>query len=240
MPHTQHPQSQTIFRTRALSVGPLTPKTADPSVEQRGVLYYYQDPSLSDLAGEVRFRYCNDVSEFDKGEDHKDSPLRTWRIPLHDIARFERHMPLRQLLIEDELVSEDVMDDLADLTALREGAWLYRLDQPFVFELSKPRLEVTFVTRRSATPCCFENLHRDGRVRATKGRPVAVYSGETACPVHFRYRFFLKKNSHFIYSCRNDSCSLGTLNATRTSARSSVVNASSRNPNTDQVFAPRL
>ena len=126
-----------------------------------GFLYYYTDPSLPDVAGEVRFRLTanNDPSNFDRGRDFLRPHGLPWAISLLNISRVKYREALKRQLQEDGLVDPGVMQRCERL--FKNSTWniaphiiLYSLHQPFVVDLGATSFDVGVVTDDS------ESIHR--------------------------------------------------------------------------------
>ena len=126
-----------------------------------GFLYYYTDPNLPAVAGEVRFRLTanNEPSSFNSGRDLLRPYGLPWAISLLNISHVKYRDPLKRQLLEDGLVDPRVMQRCERL--FRNTKWniaphiiLYSLHQPFVVDMGAASFDVGVVTNDS------ESIHR--------------------------------------------------------------------------------
>lgn len=77
----------------------------------RGFLYYYLPPNGPALSGQLRFRVTgkNDPALFSSGEDLLRSDHLPWRTPIVPISFRKSYQALRRRLLDDGLVSEDLL-----------------------------------------------------------------------------------------------------------------------------------
>lgn len=141
----------------------------------RGVLYYHTDPTLPPIAGEVRFRLCDTVDNFERGSDLHilGTP---WSLTLMRIAYTPNLIGLRKLLLKEGLVDMQVMADISkfpNLDKLDDRLTLFRLSQPFPVDLTIHELTLKFVTRNVIHRVNFPNLFTDRRL----GHSMPLYSG---------------------------------------------------------------
>ncbi|KAF8960799.1 hypothetical protein BDZ97DRAFT_1921873 [Flammula alnicola] len=68
----------------------------------KGVLYYHQPPSEPGVSGQVRFRLCDDITEFSRGHDLQSKEGTPWNIPLSTIIRGRASWQGLRVLLADE------------------------------------------------------------------------------------------------------------------------------------------
>lgn len=142
----------------------------------RGALYYHTDPAVPPIAGEVRFRLCDTVEDFERGSDLHIHGTR-WSLPLTRIAYNSSLIGLRKLLVKEGLVDSQLMTDvskLANLDKLDDRLTLFHLSHPFLVDFTVSELNLTLVTRNALHRVRFQNLFTDRR----SGHPLPLYSGK--------------------------------------------------------------
>ena len=140
----------------------------------RGVLYYHRDPLLPAVAGEVRFRLCDNLKGFDQGSDLRILKL-PWAVSLPRIALVDEYAPLRNMLLKERLVDCQLMAELSRLSGLPfDQSMLFYLGQPFIADLGSHWLQMHLVTNKSIRIVKFPNLFTD---RRKPDQPV-IYSGK--------------------------------------------------------------
>ena len=118
----------------------------------KGVFYYHLPPALPPVAGELRFRLCNSVSQFADGKDLEVGLSKPWHRTLHTIVQGARYTGIRDLLLEEGLVDQALVADVEKLPRDRQHDQvisLYDIDQPFVAKLDATRPVIRLVTRKS-------------------------------------------------------------------------------------------
>lgn len=142
----------------------------------RGVLYYHTDPSLPSIAGEVRFRLCDTIENFERGSDlHiRGEP---WSLMLAHIAFTPNFIGLRKLLVKEGLVDTQMMSDISklpNLDKLDNRLVLFHLSQPFYVDLASHTLVLTLLTRTSVQKIKLPYIFVDRRL----GRTLPLYTGK--------------------------------------------------------------
>ena len=131
--------------------------------DTRGVLYYHNNPTLPPIAGEVRFRICDSLEDFDRGSD-LHVLKRPWSLSLLRIVHTPNFATLRQMLLHEGLVDTQLMSDVSRLPAkMQDRLLLFHISQPFVLDLAQCQLEPNLVTRHSCEKVKFPNLFTDRR-----------------------------------------------------------------------------
>jgi len=130
--------------------------------QTRGVFYYHVDPQLPPTGGAIRFRICDSLEAFDKGEDLHITVGKPWDISLPRIARLVRLKELARFLIEEGLVDKNLVEDLRKLKQLGlpcrfVGLFLYHLSQPFVLDLESTALTIHLVTKKTYSFTLFHS-----------------------------------------------------------------------------------
>lgn len=144
--------------------------------DTRGVLYYHCNPTLPPIAGEVRFRICENLENFDQGSDlHVLN--RPWSLSLLRIVHTPNFAGLRRMLLDEGLVDAELVSDVSRLPAkLQDRLILFHLSQPFVLDLTQYQLEPNLVTRYSSQKVRFPNLFTERKqIRQTS---MSLYSGK--------------------------------------------------------------
>ncbi|KAJ3513807.1 hypothetical protein NLJ89_g2749 [Agrocybe chaxingu] len=143
--------------------------------ETNGVLYYYQDPSLPQLAGQVRFRLCEDVARFASGKDLLKEYDEPWNVPLLYTFMGDRLSLLRDKILQEGLITEELYDDVRKVapSISRMARTIYKLSQPFIVDIQAFKLPLTLATRKSIERIHFDNLFID----VSYVTPVQPYTG---------------------------------------------------------------
>lgn len=127
----------------------------DTPADFSGFLYYHAPFRGPPLAGELRLRITpsRDPESFPSGVDHTSQRGVLWRIGLPSIAKAERFVAIRHLLIHvDGLVPQETMDLAQRQTcvrtisgATRTARWIYSFGQPFDLPLDNFKHAFVFV-----------------------------------------------------------------------------------------------
>lgn len=107
-----------------------------------GFLYYYSNPRLSPMLGEIRFRITPSSSpkSFDEGADlllPRGSP---WCIPFLILVTAKKYQKLREVLLRDGLITNDLVDQCArviqqtDFLVTRHHRYIHSLKYPFYMD----------------------------------------------------------------------------------------------------------
>ena len=117
----------------------------------KGLFYYCQPPAIPPMAGELRFRICDDASQFAYGRDLEVGPGRPWNIPFINIVKVRNYKSIRYLLLDEGFIDHELVADIKNMkfvstTGGRVTA-LYDIDQPFSIDLSSSHLRVRLNTR---------------------------------------------------------------------------------------------
>jgi hypothetical protein len=119
--------------------------------KSRGFFYYYADPQLPSISGGIRFRLCDSLKTFCKGQDLQTPTRKIWNIPFLRIAKFDALKGLTQFLLEEGLVDMNMIQDLRQLEMPSRftGLYLYKLSQPTIIDFETTALTVHLVTRKT-------------------------------------------------------------------------------------------
>lgn len=131
----------------------------------RGVFYYYHRHDHPPVSGELRFRLCKSLEEFDEGHDLMlhDGPV-PWNLSIYTLARDKKWEGLLNLLLDERLVDERLVQDMKNIRMQRpqgQYPWISMLDQPFIVDLAKPNLNIALLTRREFRLLRFQNIFWD-------------------------------------------------------------------------------
>ncbi|KIM37796.1 hypothetical protein M413DRAFT_448301 [Hebeloma cylindrosporum] len=118
----------------------------------KGILYYNQPPALPPMAGELRFRICDDPSQFAHGRDLEIESGTPWNMPLVNIVRIGYYKGIRDLLLDEGFIDHGLVADLENMKCVgsgwkRRGISLYDIGQPFSVKLDRTHIDVTLNTR---------------------------------------------------------------------------------------------
>ena len=115
----------------------------------KGVFYFRQ--GVPPIAGGLRFRLCNTISEFHNGKDLTNSLGHYFHISLYKIMKLKSWETLRKHLIQEGLVDQQLVTDIDQLPNFSqssfEAVYLYEIDQPFIVDLTTLILRTYLVTR---------------------------------------------------------------------------------------------
>lgn len=112
--------------------------------ETKGWLYYYRPPSRPPTAGEVRFRLLPPTGKFNFASG-TDLSLRSGRLPyairLMDIATRINYRMLANVLLRDQLVSQDLLERCKKQTDVhlihrKSQQFWFHIEDPFILNLS--------------------------------------------------------------------------------------------------------
>lgn len=153
--------------------------------ETKGWLYYYRPPSRPPTAGEVRFRLLPPTGKFNFASG-TDLSLRSGRLPyairLMDIATKINYRMLANVLLRDQLVSQDLLERCKKQTDVH---FVRRTSQQFFFHIEDPF--ILNLSNSTFTPYVWldEDLVRSPRLRdqwrdSRKHMPSPTYTGERA------------------------------------------------------------
>jgi len=131
----------------------------------RGVFYYYHRHDHPPVSGELRFRLCKSLEQFDEGQDLmlRDGPV-PWNLSIYTLSRDKKWEGLLNLLLEEQLVDEELVRDMKSIRMQRSQGqypWISMLDQPFIVDLAKPHLNVALLTRHEFRLLRFQNIFWD-------------------------------------------------------------------------------
>ncbi|KAF9812235.1 hypothetical protein IEO21_06275 [Rhodonia placenta] len=152
----------------------------------RGWLYYYRPPSRPPTAGEVRFRLLPPTGELDFASG-TDLSLRFGRLPyairLLEIATSTRYRTLANVLLRDQLISQDLLEHWKKQTNIRV---IHRKTTQFLFGIEDPC--IINLSDDSFTPFIWlgEDLFRGPRFRTQwwdlrKHMNGPAYTGQILC-----------------------------------------------------------
>ena len=121
----------------------------------KGHFYYHQPPALPPLAGELRFRICDDASQFAYGRDLDIESGRPWNVPLTNIVMVGKYEGIRNLLLDEGFIDHELVADIENMKSVGKrarrktggGITLYDIDQPFSINLSSSYLYLRLSTR---------------------------------------------------------------------------------------------
>jgi len=133
----------------------------------RGVFYYHRRLDLPPVSGELRFRLCKTLEQFDEGQDLmlRNEPL-PWNISIYTLVRDGRWRVLVKLLLQEQLVDEALVQDIKHINMDRpqgQYPWISQLDQPFVIDLAIPNLNIALLSRHDFRLLRFQNIFWDHR-----------------------------------------------------------------------------
>jgi hypothetical protein len=100
----------------------------------------------------MRFRICDSASQFADGKDLEVGLGKPWHLTLHTIANGAGYTGIRDLLLEEGLVDQELVADVERLPKDRQDTQvicLYDIDQPFVAKLDITRPIIRLMTRNS-------------------------------------------------------------------------------------------
>ncbi|KIM37797.1 hypothetical protein M413DRAFT_448302 [Hebeloma cylindrosporum] len=134
-----------------------------------GLFYYHQPPALPPIAGEVRFRLCDDPSQFAHGKDLEIESGIPWTIPLINIVRVVNYKGIRDLLLEERFVDRELVADIENMTGIgaggqRRGITLCDIDQPFTVKLDRKHFDVHLTTRSCVRMVSFSPFSTGGEM----------------------------------------------------------------------------
>jgi hypothetical protein len=145
----------------------------------KGFFYYHQPPALPPMAGEMRFRICDDASQFAYGRDLEVESERPWNIPLINIVKVGNYKAIRDLLLDEGFVDHELVADMENLKSVSgsrgkgRAIALYDIDQPFSVNLSVRHLHVHLNTRS-----CVRTVELRPFSIRTLGRVYSPFSGK--------------------------------------------------------------
>ena len=118
----------------------------------KGFFYYHQPPALPPIAGEMRFRICDDASQFANGKDLDVEIGEPWNIPLINIVKVSRYKEILALLLREGLVDQGIVADIENIAgegkeSQKKGITIYDIDQPFVVNSNATALRLRLNTR---------------------------------------------------------------------------------------------
>ncbi|RPD77289.1 hypothetical protein L226DRAFT_533290 [Lentinus tigrinus ALCF2SS1-7] len=116
----------------------------------KGFLYYHLPSRGPPLAGELRFRVTlsGNPASFPSGFDLVNKHGVIWRVPLVNIASYEKYAPIRHLLINvDRTVPQQLMDSFREQGYVHEARIMHAFGQPFDLHLDSPFHYFTFVAK---------------------------------------------------------------------------------------------
>ncbi|KAF9528772.1 hypothetical protein CPB83DRAFT_853726 [Crepidotus variabilis] len=157
-PEGSDPFYFTITRSKGLYPPPPFPNGS------KGALYYYRNPSLPSISGEIRFRVFDSLHGdcFAKGYDMHARPERPWALSLLRIVQMPSYAGLLRLLREEKLIDDALIKDIGKLPpGIHDRLNIFRLDQPFLVDLEKYCLTANLVTRAGAWNFRIPNLFTD-------------------------------------------------------------------------------
>jgi hypothetical protein len=138
----------------------------------RGFLYCHVPDRVHPVATEIRFRLASGAiddpqSAFALGEDLLLSPEIPWRIHMMSLARRSAYTFLATLLLQDGLVSQEVMDHWTNVKMPvrlnQKTPVLCRLNQPFVCRLDSCDPFLYVADKLDVHPVRAKSLMRDNR-----------------------------------------------------------------------------
>lgn len=140
-----------------------------------GFFYYHRHPDQPEVAGQLRFRVCNDATLFDQGRDLDGTIAGVpWSIRLWQIVKYWRQ--ISSLLLDERLVDQGLLDDAKRLDLdIRSSVILYSLSEPMVLHLDREKTNVAFVTRKNALKICVRRLFVD---QASTSPCITPYKGK--------------------------------------------------------------
>lgn len=112
-------------------------------LDTRGYLYYHSPRHLPPTAGEVRFRLMRDETDpsaFAHAKDLTTPSGSPWRIPLAFIAKRKMNQPLRDQLLQENLVTEAQLETCQKSSMSNyshNSIIIHKLDQEFPVQFGK-------------------------------------------------------------------------------------------------------
>jgi hypothetical protein len=142
------------------------------------------------VSGELRFRLCETLAQFDDGQDLKlrDDPL-PWNLSIYTLARDGRWSGILKLLLQERLVDQQLVQDMKNIRMDRpqgQYPWISQLDQPFVIDLATPKLKIALLSRHDFRLLRFQNIFWDPH------KHTSPYTGTTLSSLSF---FFHESNN---------------------------------------------
>jgi hypothetical protein len=118
----------------------------------KGVFYYHQPPALPPIAGGIRFRICDSVSQFANGKDLDVAIGEPWNIPLINIVKASCYKETLAHLLKEGLIDHGLVADIENIAGeakknQKRGTTIYDIDQPFVVNLSASAIRLRLNTR---------------------------------------------------------------------------------------------
>ncbi|KJA26689.1 hypothetical protein HYPSUDRAFT_213236 [Hypholoma sublateritium FD-334 SS-4] len=126
-----------------------------------GFFYYHRHPDQPEVAGQLRFRVCDDATRFDQGHD-LDGKIAgvPWSIHLWKIVKHWKQ--ILSLLLDERLADQGLLDDVKRLDPdIRSSIVLYSLSEPMVLHLDREKINVAFVTRKNVLKILIRRLFVD-------------------------------------------------------------------------------
>ncbi|KDR82904.1 hypothetical protein GALMADRAFT_238550 [Galerina marginata CBS 339.88] len=147
-----HPTNYSSHMHQAVKFRCISAKGHLPFPENtKGVFYYHEGFGQSKLSGGLRFRLCDRLAEFSEGQDLESTLGEPWAIDLYNICRYRSYTLLRNFLVQEGLVDEDLVSDLQKIpsTNFRGVRWIYSIDQAVVLNLQQTRFSFALLTSKA-------------------------------------------------------------------------------------------
>ena len=125
-----------------------------------GYMYFQPaKPNRPRLSGELRFRLCSTTDDFAAGEDLKRPDGTVWRVPLFSLIGPSCYRPVLEKIVEEGLVPLELADTLLPdagrpvLPSCMTQTVLYKLSDPFIYDLSRRQMPFWAVTDEGSLSC---------------------------------------------------------------------------------------
>lgn len=125
----------------------------------QGVLYYFQDPALPSISGEIHFRLCRSLIDFKTGSDLEIGRGEPWRVPLVRIFSHAGWTGLREILFKDGLVDRELVSHIPKFKSLPEATTLFDIKQAIVVDLDVSTIYVHLITQHNHDRVVFTGLY---------------------------------------------------------------------------------
>ena len=100
----------------------------------------------------MRFRICDEVSQFAQGKDLEIEIGEPWSIPLYKIVKSPFYNKVQDLILKEGFVDPGLITDIEKMAGegtepKNKGTAIYDIEQPFVVNLSATSLRLRLNTR---------------------------------------------------------------------------------------------
>jgi hypothetical protein len=144
-----------------------------------GIFYYHQSQSTPTQLGELRFRLCSDIQEFENGSDLCSVSGEPWFISSQCLYVAERYESIREHVIEEGLLEHSLDSGVPDSIVGFGIPHVTRLKQPFPVDFSSVHLPVNLHNFGRPTPPLYKmRLQGIFRNKNNLQAKVPLFSGE--------------------------------------------------------------